>query len=122
MATMHADASFTHTPRCLGGPSCTGAVFYLRATYTQLTHALGETDTIEHAEPSWVVLVRAADNQRAERVAIHHTSTRPRTEPDEPTLWYVTAYHDGLWAAERLSAALGEIVEFTTGPRLNLGA
>lgn len=112
MSTMHADGTITDMPRCLESPTCCGAVFQIRATYTQLIASLGETDTIEDIEPSWVVRVHSGDERPNERVIIHHTSNWPRTEIDEPTLWYVTAYREGRWAAERLGTALGEIVEF----------
>lgn len=113
MSTMYADGTITDTPRCLEGPSCCGAVFHIRATYSQLTEVLGETDTIPEAEPTWVILVRSGDDRPNERVRIHHTSNSPRESADVPTLWYVTAYPEGRWAAERLGETLGEIVEFT---------
>ncbi|WP_280454820.1 hypothetical protein [Nocardia brasiliensis] len=112
MATLHADGTITDTPRCLEGPSCCGAVFQIRATYTQLLSALAETDTVEDAEPFWVVRVWSGDERPTERVSIHHASIWPRENADTGTLWYVTSYPEGRWAAERLAMRLNaDIIE-----------
>lgn len=111
MATMYADATISDTPRCLEGPSCCGAVFLIKATWSQLLAALGTTDTIEDAEPFWVIRVWSGDDRPTERISIHHTSNWPRQNPDSETLWYVTSYPEGRWAAEKLANQLeAEIV------------
>lgn len=114
MATMNTDGTIAATPRCLPSPDCgSSAVFQIEATYRALVGILGETDTIEDAEPYWVVLIPSGDDRPNERVSIHHTSNWPREDVDETTLWYVTCYPDARWAAERLVGKLGRIAEFS---------
>ncbi len=113
MATMTADGTINHMPRCLQAPDFgSSAVFQIEATYARLAEVLGETDTVKEAEPYWVIQVRAADDLAAARIGIHHISNWPREEDNEATLWYVTAHREDRWAAERLAEKLGEIVEF----------
>lgn len=113
MTTMTAAGAFTNRNRILESPTCCGAEFQIEATYADLCEALGETTTGEDSAPMWVVLVNSEDGTDAARVSIHHTNTLPREARTEATLWYVNCHRDERWAAERLAARLGKVVEFS---------
>lgn len=106
MAIMNADGSFADMPRCLEGPNCCGEVLRFWATFEDLKSALGETDTIEDAEPDWVVRVRSEDGSMAAAVCIRFAGMLPRAEPQRRVQWSVICHLDDRWAAERIEAAL----------------
>lgn len=111
MPTLNNAGTINQSPRLLAGPEGSSSLLQIESTYAHLSAMLGETGTHEEAAPSWVVLVQSGDERGNERVEIHHSSNWPREDVNELTLWHINAHRDGRWAAERLGAALGEIVE-----------